>query len=667
MTERVKKRLELFRQREYRKYRNNEPTEDITKYSEGCSLMEKHARQFFYIIDHEKPLLYGDDIIGFNQYHAHPARDKSVFYTGNYSMDYTNFLQSGLNGFVEKINKAYPSADEKAKEFYDSALFCIDVAKKAAKKYRDEALRTNNKCLYDALCVVPENGAQDYYQALVALKFLQYIIRLDFVTHVTLGRFDQYAKPYYDISKKKGATQEELLELTELFFLSLNFDSDIYIGMQTGDNGQSIMLGGCDKYGNDAFNELSEICLQASEELCLIDPKINLRVNKNTPLSLYERATRLTKQGLGFPQYSNDDIVIPGLIELGYCEEDARDYTVAACWEFIIPGYGADVPNIGTMNFPIAIERATKKYLASTKSYNEFLLHVKQEIVAECESVMASKNTVTEEPNALLSLFLLPCLEKGRDFSEFSAKYNNYGMHGAGISTAADSLEAIERAIFIDKIVSPEELVLALEANFNGYEQLQKQLLAYPKMGNNEASVDQKASFIMDVFVDAVNGKPNNRGGIWRAGTGSALEYLLSAKKVGATADGRKAQEPYASSFSPALTTRLGGPLSAMMSFTKYDMKKIVNGGPFTIEIHDTVFRNQEGEKKVAMLVKSFIDLGGHQMQINSVNRERLLEAQKHPELHPNLIVRVWGWSGYFNELNVEYQNHIIRRMEFGV
>ena len=171
----------------------------------------------------------------------------------------------------------------------------------------------------------------------------------------------------------------------------------------------------------------------------------------------------------------------------------------------------------------------------------------------------------------------------------------------------------------------------------------------------------------MDIFTQSVNGKPNNRGGVWRAGTGSAMEYISSANKVGATADGKKAKEPYASSFSPALTTKLNGPLSAIMSFTKYDMKKIVNGGPFTIEIHDTVFRNEEGEKKVAMLVKSFFDLGGHQMQINAVNRERLLDAQKHPEKHPNLIVRVWGWSGYFNELNVQYQNHIIRRMEFGV
>ena len=171
----------------------------------------------------------------------------------------------------------------------------------------------------------------------------------------------------------------------------------------------------------------------------------------------------------------------------------------------------------------------------------------------------------------------------------------------------------------------------------------------------------------MDAFCNSLKGRTNDRGGIWRAGTGSAMEYLLSAAGVGALPDGKRAGQPYASSFSPSLTARIDGPLSAVQSFTKYDMKRIANGGPFTMELHDTVFRNEEGERKVAMLVKSFIDLGGHQMQLNAINRERLVDAQKHPEQYPNLIVRVWGWSGYFGELDVEYQNHIISRCEFTV
>ena len=145
------------------------------------------------------------------------------------------------------------------------------------------------------------------------------------------------------------------------------------------------------------------------------------------------------------------------------------------------------------------------------------------------------------------------------------------------------------------------------------------------------------------------------------------MGYITYAAKVGATADGRLAGAPYASSFSPSPNAKLNGPLSAILSFTKTDMRKICNGGPFTIEIHDTVFRNDEGERKVAQLIKSYIDLGGHQIQINAINRERLLDAQAHPENYPNLIVRVWGWSGYFCELDKVYQDHIIQRVEFGV
>ena len=185
-------------------------------------------------------------------------------------------------------------------------------------------------------------------------------------------------------------------------------------------------------------------------------------------------------------------------------------------------------------------------------------------------------------------------------------------------------------------------------------------------MGNNDDYVDSIAWDLMDCFSNHLNNKENGHGGVWRAGTGSAMEYIWKGEKCPATADGRKANEAYSSSFSPALDAKTAGVLSVMQSFTKYPLCNIVNGGPLTIEIHDTVLRNDVGIKKVAMLVKSYILLGGHQLQLNSINRERLLDAQKHPENYPDLIVRVWGWSGYFNELDLSYQNHIIRRTEYG-
>lgn len=188
-----------------------------------------------------------------------------------------------------------------------------------------------------------------------------------------------------------------------------------------------------------------------------------------------------------------------------------------------------------------------------------------------------------------------------------------------------------------------------------------------PKMGNNEACVDDRAVWLLDTFADLLAGRTNERGGIYRAGTGSAMYYVWHANEMPATADGRKNGEPLGANYSPSLFIRAKGLVSILQSFAKPNLMRTINGGPLTIEFHDTVFRNDEAIGKVAMLVKSFMDLGGHQLQLNTVNRETLEDAQKHPENYKNLIVRVWGWSGYFVELDKCYQDHIMARMELTV
>ena len=230
---------------------------------------------------------------------------------------------------------------------------------------------------------------------------------------------------------------------------------------------------------------------------------------------------------------------------------------------------------------------------------------------------------------------------------------------------AADSLAAVDEVIYEKKEYTKTELLQALAKNFEGYGELRNRLLACPKMGSDDDRADSIACVLLETWANAINGKPNGAGGIFRAGTGSAHEYYYSARNVGATPDGRKAGEMYGSGFSPSLTGRPTGPLSCIRSFTKYDMTRLVNGGPLSMELHDSVFRDEEGIEKVARLVMAFIKLGGHQLQLNSVNRNVLLDAQKHPEAHRDLIVRVWGWSGYFIELDKQYQEHIIRRTEF--
>jgi formate C-acetyltransferase len=170
----------------------------------------------------------------------------------------------------------------------------------------------------------------------------------------------------------------------------------------------------------------------------------------------------------------------------------------------------------------------------------------------------------------------------------------------------------------------------------------------------------------MDSFASCFEGKKNCQGGIWRAGTGSAMYYLWHANEIGASADGRLANEPFGANFAPSLFANVG-PVSVIKSFSKQHFENVMNGGPLTIEFHNSVFRDNDGIKKVAQLVKYFITLGGHQLQLNSVNLETMKDAQEHPENYGRLVVRIWGWSAYFVELDREYQDHVIRRQEYNI
>jgi formate C-acetyltransferase len=259
------------------------------------------------------------------------------------------------------------------------------------------------------------------------------------------------------------------------------------------------------------------------------------------------------------------------------------------------------------------------------------------------------------------------CVEKARDIS-LGNRYNNYGIHGTGISTAVDSLAAIKKYVFDEKSISAKDLVRAVENNFEDHYDLWIKLkYNAPKMGNDDDNADNIAVSLLDYFSELSAGLVNERGGCYRPGTGSAMYYLWHVKDIGASADGRKKGEPLSANFSPGLNIKLKGPLSIIRSFSKPDMKKIMNGGPLTLELHNTVFRNPESIRKVSTLVKAYMDMGGQQLQINAVNREKLIEAKKHPEKYKNLIVRVWGWSGYFVELDELYQDHIIQRIELSI
>jgi formate C-acetyltransferase len=266
------------------------------------------------------------------------------------------------------------------------------------------------------------------------------------------------------------------------------------------------------------------------------------------------------------------------------------------------------------------------------------------------------------------------CLEHGRDLSE-GLKYNNFGIHGACAANAADALAAVKQFLFEDCDISSGDLLSALEANFVGYEPLRRKLADEGlKVGNNDVVADTLLVKLFDDLADSCERYGRTpQGGILRPGTGSAMYYIWLATGhagmrepvVAATADGRQRGEPFSANLSPSLGVRVSGPISVLQSFAKIDYQRICNGGPITMELSDSVFRNTESIRKTAMLVRTFAQLGCQQLQLNSLDLETLLDAKAHPEKHKNLIVRVWGWSGYFCELAPEYQEQIIARHYF--
>lgn len=569
-------------------------------------------------------------------------------YMSNLSPNYESVLKTGL---LEKKK----GADEYGKRIIDSIINLAD-------RYREEAEKQGKTKLVKVLTRIPRYGATNFYEALQFFRIIHFSLWLEGNYHNTVGRFDKYMYPYFKSDMEKGLySKESALEMVEDFFISFNKDSDLYAGVQQGDNGQSLVLGGVDENGDEVFNLLSELCLQASKNVMLIDPKINLRVNKQTPMKIFELGSELTKAGLGFPQYSNDDVVIDGLMKLGYDKDDACNYVTAACWEFIIPKYGGDVANIGALSFPKVIDIALHKHLENSGTFDEFKKNVKCEINNECNRICLGIQKLWFVPSPFMNVLM-----DGGIYE--CGKYNNFGIHGTGIATAADSLAVIEKYIYDRKSVSKTEIIEAVDSNFSKHADLLP-IFRYeaPKMGNDEDLPDMLAVELMNMFADSLEGRANCRGGKYRAGTGSAMYYLWHANEIGASPDGRRNGEPFGTNFSPGIFSRINGPFSVIKSFTKVDFTRAINGGPLTLEFAASMFKDSESVKKIASLVKSFIDMGGHQLQLNAVNTSEMKDAQIHPEKHRRLVVRIWGWSAYFVELDPEYQNHVLMRQQYTV
>ena len=534
--------------------------------------------------------------------------------TADFGPAIRNGLEAKLSEMESRLAKCRAEDDAEGVEFLENAILSVKAVLGLVERYRAEAERRGLSEIAATLARVPRQGARTFNEALQSLRILHYAMWCEGEYHCGLGRIDQYLFPYYDADIKAGRLSDETaLEELEEFFIACNRDSDLYIGIQQGDNGQSVMLGGVTRDGKPAFNALSRLCLKACGELKLVDPKINLRVDKTTPLEIYELGTELTAKGLGFPQYANDDIVIPALQRWGYELEDARDYSVAACWEFLVPGCGMDINNIDAVSFVGALDAALRNLAQRRRgaalSYDDVEREFFAEVRRRADALVEKYAHVEILPGPFVSVISAGCIAKARDISK-GAKYNNFGIHGTGIAVAVDSLASVRELVFEKKLVTLEELVKLLDTDFAGRPDILAAAKAAPKMGNADPRVDEIAKRAIDFWGHVFDGKRNDRGGMFRPGTGSAMYYIWHAREVPASPDGRLKGEPLSANWAPALDVPVKGPVSVVRSFTEPDLGLVCNGGPLTIEIHDSAFSMPDGVEKVALLVKFFIERG---------------------------------------------------------
>ena len=255
MTERIEKLLHLLKSKEYKKHREQ------TEWSECEDLYDVCCRAEYFekILSREKPIIFENDRIGFNR-----SDDRTFMPTGgNVTPDYYYVISNGFDKIAREIEESRKNHPENG-DFADALLKCIGAACDFADKYKARAKELGNDELYNALCHIPRKGADSFYEACVFLKLSIFLIRLDFANHITLGRFDRYMYPFYIKDRERGISDEEIFETIEEFFVSLNFDTDLYFGVQQGDNGQSMVLGGFDKNGKSMFNELSKMCMDGA-------------------------------------------------------------------------------------------------------------------------------------------------------------------------------------------------------------------------------------------------------------------------------------------------------------------------------------------------------------------------------------------------------------------
>ena len=628
---------------------------------------------------------------------------------GHACPDYENLIRGGLKPRREEIERRLAALnpafieDLEKMHFYRAMLIVCDAVVDYLRRYAAKAgeLATQEKSsqrkkelegIAEICEWISDNPPRTFHEGVQFTFFLHmlFFLEQDGVSQ-NLGRVDQYLYPLYKKDKEEGRiSREEAREILQCFWIKMTeivraYDSacaKYYAGFSMTEN---VTIGGINVDGRDAVNELSYICLEAEAGVQTTQPNLCVRVHPKTPEDFLLKTAEVVRLGRGQPSIFNDEVAIQSLIREGASFEDGRNYYLNGCVEPTPPdNFGQ--PNTGYFNLAKCLELALNDgkcifsgqqmglrtgYLKDFNSFDEVMEAFEKQVAYLMNHLVIVVNAnakVLQEiaPLPYFSLVTAGCIEKGKDVMYGGAKYNYTGIQAVGIPDTADSLTALKKLVFEDKVVSREELQEALEKNFEGKEYLRQRLInGAPKYGNDEEYADLVAKDVTEIFSDEVKKYKNIRGGEYRPGWYTISGHVPLSFVVGALPNGKKAKEFLTDSISPVHGVDKKGPTAVATSATRLDHVRASNGLLLNFKFSPKVLVGDKGLRNWSALIKTYFDQGGREAQFNVVNTETLKDAQKHPERHKGLSVRVAGYSAYFIELDPGVQNDIIDRTEY--
>jgi len=626
---------------------------------------------------------------------------------GHLIPDYPRVLRQGWQSIYAQAQAiaAEPTSTPEQRALARAVVFSGEGVRALAARYAAEARRLAAQETDPArqaelteiagICDrVPWEPAQTFKEALQSLWFTHMLVLVDESypgPGVSPGRIDQYLYPYYQADLEAGRlTREEAKEWLCCLWIKHNYAYDYqgWVGTNQGINssfGQLITLGGLDEHGEDASNDLTFLMLEVIEELNLLEPKPNIRLHAKTPARLLDRVVEMCARAQGSPFLLNfDENSMAGLRWQGLPEELLWDYAPVGCLENTLQGCDRS----GTVDVNLNIAKAVELVLHDGRdaqtgeqigprtgdprtfaTFEQFFAAFKAQLRAIMELLIAANDIADTgrarfEPTPYLSALVDGCLASGKDITAGGARFNYITVEGMGLATAADSLAAVKKLVYEDRAVNMDELVRALDANFEGYEPLRQTLLhKAPKYGNDDPYVDDLAREISRFWTqEAFKHVTPETGKRYRGGYLSWNYWVSYAPTTAATPDGRKRGQFLSNGVCPVNGADRLGPTAVIKSVGHLSLETAPNGASHTMSFSPTMLRNPENRRKLAALLRAYGQVGGTCVQLNVISPDTLRAAQKDPDAYRNLLVRVTGYNAYFVMLGKEIQDEIIAR-----